>query len=455
MADFETFRDHLLSIYQSAVTDIAVQIDEKGKKSGQRVRSATSRDSINTLPGIAAEIAAEEFRSRRGLSKPWQPRRRVLTKGEIGRVCAELALRYLKARLSNDADAIAKLNDEFIAGTCDPAWGRTIEEYLKYFGPDGQRKAILYLRPAMVGPNVIEIKPNTKVALAGDWGTGAQPAIQLLKQIAEKKPDIFVHLGDIYYSGTPQECRSNFLEPVNRILRNGRDPLVYTLSGNHDMYCGGVGYYDLIKEVNPKPYTQPASYFCLRTTDERWQFLAMDTGLHDYSPLSVSDAFTYLEPDELEWHRDRIREFPGRTILLSHHQLFSAYSAIGEAKDGKRSALNPKLYEAFKVMAQSGKISAWFWGHEHTLSIYGPFVGLQRGRCLGHGAVPTSIAEKIYEPVKGLEKVPTEMAGVRLAQVGGVYAHGYAMLSLDGDVCSAAYYQDIGSRKLIFEERLD
>jgi hypothetical protein len=104
----------------------------------------------------------------------------------------------------------------------------------------------------------------------------------------------------------------------------------------------------------------------------------------------------------------------------------------------------------------ANRISAWFWGHEHTLSIYESFAGLQRGRCLGYGAVPTSIADKIYEPVKGLDQIPTEIPGTQLAKVGGVYTHGYAMLSLGTDFCTASYYQDInGSKSLLFEERLD
>ena len=413
---------------------------------------------INVLPDIAADIAAEEYAAERGLPKPPRPpATRELTKAEWGRVCAEQALQYLKAQLTNDAAALARLNDEAIMGVCDPAWRTTIEEYIKFFGPNGGRNEIPYVRPAAVGTKVIEIQSNAKVAIVGDWGTGAQPAIQLLKQINDEKPDILIHLGDIYYSGTPLECQKNFSEPVDRVLRaSGRNPKVFTLSGNHDMYCGGVGYYDLIKSLNPEPFVQPASFFCLRTTDERWQFLAMDTGLHDYSPLDVADLVTFIEPEELEWHRERIKEFPGRTILLSHHQLFSAYSAIGLIVDGKRSPLNLKLLEAFKQIARSGKISAWFWGHEHTLSIYEPFGGLKRGRCVGNGAIPTSVIDKIYQPLTDLSETPQVKPNTELGQVGGVYAHGFALLSSKSDTCVAAYYQDqSGKKDQIFEELID
>lgn len=454
MEKFDTFRDHFLSLYQSVVSDVARKIDEKHVPTA---RAALRRSATSVLPDIAVDIARQEFARQRGLPPTSNGiNERELTKTDIGRVCADLAFRYLKARLANDTAAIARLNDEFRAGTCDPAWASTIEEYLRYFGPDGSRKAIPYIRASTVGPGVIEIQPDAKIAIVGDWGTGAQPALHLLKLIAAEQPEYLIHLGDIYYSGTPLECRRNFVEPVNQILRaNAQDTKVFTLAGNHDMYCGGIGYYDLIKTLNKSPFGQPASFFCLRTSDERWQFLAMDTGLHDYSPMYVADAVTYIESDELEWHSQRIDEFPGRTILLSHHQLFSAFSAIGLPVEGQRSSLNPKLYEAFRRLNRSNRVAAWFWGHEHTLSIYEPFAGLERGRCIGHGAVPTSIIDKIYEPLKDLDLTPSIKGGTQLAPVGGVYAHGYSVISLQSGTCSAAYFQDLGgSARILFEEQI-
>ena len=368
-----------------------------------------------------------------------------------------MALRYMKARFSGDAKVLAEIQGEFKGSTCDPAWATTIEEYLQYFGPKGTRKQIPYIRAPTVGAKTIELKPNARVALIGDWGTGAQPAIQLLKHIHSWKPDVLIHLGDIYYSGTPEECDSNFTSLIKMILRrDDPDLAVYTLSGNHDMYCGGIGYYNLIQHLNSQPKRQPASFFCLRSADEKWQLLAMDTGLNDYSPLEVDEVVTSVEEDELEWHCARLKEFPGRTILLSHHQLFSAFSPIGKADpNGRRSAINPHIMRAFNSMTASGPISAWFWGHEHTLSIYAPFAGLQKGRCLGHGAVPVSILDKIYIPLPGLDDTPTIIPNTQLQRQGSVYAHGYAVLSFGSTSCAAEYYQDLnGQAVLVYAETL-
>jgi len=182
----------------------------------------------------------------------------------------------------------------------------------------------------------------------------------------------------------------------------------------------------------------------------------MDTGLHDYNPLGVNDAVTLIEDDELEWHCARIKEFPGRTILLSHHQMFSAFSPIGSSDQaGRRSAINPNLLKAFNTMKDAGRISAWFWGHEHTLSIYNPFAGLQKGRCLGHGAVPVSTLDK-NDPLPGFDRTPTVVPNTQLKHQGGVYAHGYAVLTLAPDSCSVEYYQDLdGQAAQIYTEMLD
>ncbi|MCA6122108.1 metallophosphoesterase [Bradyrhizobium sp. WSM 1704] len=454
---FKTFRDPLLSLYQSAVTDVAKRIDGAN---GIRAmgRAGLERSMLSILPDVAADIAQREYDNSAGMTTPSSRSSatpRELTKTGAVQVCAEWAWRYLKAQASHDVQAIAQVKSEFSKGTCDPAWFTCLQEYDSYF-ENGKRKAIPYIRAASVGPKTIEIKADARVALMGDWGTGAQPAIEILQRIAEEKPDVVIHLGDIYYSGTAAECATNFLEPVNTILRKEKPLPVYSLSGNHDMYCGGEGYYGLISNLNPAPMTQPASFFCLRSADEKWQILAMDTGLHDDNPMTVTGAVTYLEDDELAWHCDRIREFTGRTILLSHHQLFSAFSPIGAADSaGKRSAVNPSLHKAFQRMTGTKQVAAWFWGHEHTLSIYAPFAGLERGRCLGHGAVPVSVIDEIYKPLVDLGETPATIDQSKLATRGGVYNHGYAILSFDADSCNAEYYQATAKgRALMYRETI-
>jgi hypothetical protein len=461
MTDFETFRDPFLSLYQSAVTEVGKRLDESNAslpKATFRERSGLQRSAASSARAFATDIARREYQQSLGQAPTSAGvAERELTAPDRLRVCAEIAFRYMKARVEGDQAALAMVSGEFEKGACDPLWAQTIEEHLKFFGLNGQRNAIPYRRATDVGSRSIVINAKVRIALMGDWGTGAQPAISVLKQIAAAKPDIVIHLGDVYYSGTPAECRDNFRLLVDQLLRRDNPTLpIFTLAGNHDMYSGGLGYYALIDELNVEPHRQPASYFCLRTADQAWQFLAMDTGYHDNNPVTVTDAVTFLEEDELGWHLDRIREFPGRTILLSHHQLFSAYSPIGPAaQDGSREATNPRLLEAFTQLTTNGRIAGWFWGHEHTLSIYKAFAGLERGRCLGHGGVPVSLADDVYKLVEGLALVPEVVDDGKLGAQGGVYAHGFAILDLDVESAKATYFEDVNDKAVeLFSETL-
>ncbi len=163
---FKTFRDPVLSLYQSAVTEVATAIDQRASVSIAS-RAGARRSMVSTLPDVAAEIAEREYiRSTGGVAPVVQGdlTARELSKGGMAQVCAEWSFRYLKALASRDDQAIAQLKDEFTAGTCDPAWLTTLEAYRSYLGEDGKRKAVPYVRAATVGPKTIEIKSNARVA---------------------------------------------------------------------------------------------------------------------------------------------------------------------------------------------------------------------------------------------------------------------------------------------------
>jgi hypothetical protein len=72
---------------------------------------------------------------------------------------------------------------------------------------------------------------------------------------------------------------------------------------------------------------------------------------------------------------------------------------------------------------------------------------------LGHGAVPVSVIDKIYDPVANLDETPALLDQSKLGTTGGVYNHGYALLSFEGNLCRAQYYQAANNgRALIFDE---
>ena len=275
------------------------------------------------------------------------------------------------------------------------------------------------------------------VALIADWGTGLDDANWLLSEMMQRKPDVLIHLGDIYYAGTASENRANFLNPMDSVAPNIP---IYTLSGNHDMYSGGAPYYSLLSQLNAtpalRPYQQKASYFCLRSAN--WQILAMDTGLHDGDPLNVTTNLTFLDPQEAAWHIDKLKNTGGRrTILLSHHQLFTAFGGgVGQGSNGKPLAYNPNLYSTFAPYL--GRIALWLWGHEHNFEIFfHPLSARRKAAALGAAAIPClklgkSLRTHPKSDLQGQSGLPTLAPGILELSVNpqGVYFHNYAILTL-------------------------
>ncbi len=426
---FRTFRDQRLSLFQAAAAAVARPAVPGPMPDLERAASG-----VAALQAAAAPI----------------PVQAPADIAPAAWTCARLGLQLLQAGLGGDAVQRGRLEDQLLGSRCDPRWAGTLLSYLDYFGPDGHRRSIPYVRPEAAGPGVIEIAADARVALLSDWGTGRRTALAVLQNLVQQRPDILVHLGDIYYAGTPSECDRNFAQPLAAAFGAKRPP-VYTLSGNHDMYSGGAGYYGLIAGLNQGAWRQRASYLCLRSQDRRWQFVAMDTGLHAYNPFE-SHPLTSLDPAEVGWIEARIAEFPGQTVLLSHHPLFSALARIGP---GGPDPWNANLLKSFRRFAAAGRIAAWFWGHEHTMALYAPFAGLERGRCIGCGAIPMFVADHLYSPLGGLRDPPA-LLPPRLANDGSVQDHGYAVVALDPEAGEARVeYYGVGARTgLLYAESL-
>jgi hypothetical protein len=51
-----------------------------------------------------------------------------------------------------------------------------------------------------------QIGPNDRVGIIGDYGTGLPDSYELLENmILGENVNVILHLGDVYYAGTPQE----------------------------------------------------------------------------------------------------------------------------------------------------------------------------------------------------------------------------------------------------------
>ena len=129
-----------------------------------------------------------------------------------------------------------------------------------------------------------------------------------------------------------------------------------------------------------------------------------------------------FQPAMLEWlERNVLSTNDDRPIvLLSHHQWFSAFER--------------EYQKLGRDLGSDSRYLLWFWGHEHRLAGYGPYRThpggpLIRGRCIGHGGMPT---EDVHEPVRRERNLifhDSRVAGtVDATEVG---YNGFAMLDFD------------------------
>ena len=427
---FPTVRNPLLSLLQSAAAAIARR---------QSPGAVAVGPAGHPLTSAAAGLATARQDPTRAYSAP-------ANTGVSASTCAGLGLELLEALVAGDTAKEAAIRDRIRFSQCDLRWAETLTEYAAHLQADGKPRPVPYRRYQALGDYVLTAqRPALRVGLLSDWGTGTHVARAVLDLLARQQPDVIIHLGDIYFSGTAEECDAHFYQPMRAALPNAP---IFTLCGNHDVYSGGQGYYGLLDRIG-----QPASYFCLRSPDRSWQILAGDTGLNDRDPVGAAAALTKLDPQEEAWHIDKLRGFPGRTVFLTHHQPFSAFAQVGPLAD--HSPVNPNLMASYARLAEAGTIDAWFWGHEHRLRLYAPYRGLAAGRNIGYGAIPVEAAPGRAAPIAGLVDPPKEAVSLTLDVVEGAYDHGFAMLDLGPDGIDASYWAVTRPEGPLYRERIE
>lgn len=175
--------------------------------------------------------------------------------GQASRLMFEAAL--AKAEGSEE-EALRLMREARKYSTGDLAgWLSCITTYLEY---DARYDAPYYRDWKLDGRDigtygvVSHVLPgDAKVGLIGDWATGMPDARELIACILDQDVDAVIHLGDTYYSGTPEECRRNFKEVFDEVFAKTGKPRipVYSIPGNHDYYAFGYGFYqEILDEIN-------------------------------------------------------------------------------------------------------------------------------------------------------------------------------------------------------------
>jgi hypothetical protein len=252
---------------------------------------------------------------------------------------------------------------------------------------------------------------TVRISIVGDWGTGTREAYDVGQLVQNKyAPDYTIHLGDVYYVGDDPEVQENFL---GNSIGGQYTPVswptgkvgTFAMLGNHEMYGGGKPYFTEVLSYCKVGggQAQKASFFCLETP--QWRILAIDTGYNSVgTPILGSipiikkipflGANCKLEDDLIEWLRTNVQpqQKMKPTVVLSHHQYFSAFD------DGDFPIPAKQLNEFFPDQEV-----VWIWGHEHRLAVYqlsqpGSQIKCY-GRCVGHGGMPVECATpKAHNP---------------------------------------------------------
>jgi len=347
-----------------------------------------------------------------------------------------------------------------------------------------------------------KIPAGAQIVMLGDWGTSLDDAHEFLyaiwKKAYQNNPGaeiVFLHLGDIYYCGLPYECQNNFFNVFvlvgQRLMDELNDsnfnpfPPVFTIPGNHEYYSYGYGYYELldtlnqnVNGINHSQLYQQCSFFCLRTADNKWQFLGMDTGQADGNGLlsalqGAGDAVkgwmddnlpdwdwlqwvenlaytTYedfvgpfqptLKSSEVNWLKDKMDNFSGKTIMLSHHQLFSREAKINHDTPEYMNTWLDKNFNSY----YKNDIAAWYWGHEHTFATYlDGLMGLNKGRLLGSSSYEATLGND----TPYANNYPAVPYGPNMTDTlvhknsDGLYYHVGAIMSQSGSDMAVRYYQ--------------
>jgi hypothetical protein len=290
------------------------------------------------------------------------------------------------------------------------------------------------------------IADDARIVVVGDWGTGLPRARDVARFMAEEVAEALahgrevhvVHLGDVYYSGLPDEVEHRVLAPglwpvSAQQARAGVTS--WSLNGNHDMYGGGWGYFGTLLgderfAAQRSPDGRPTSFF--RLTSPSWDFVGLDTS---WDPDVLAQGHVgVLEDPQGDFVAQVAGESERKLVLLSHHQLLSAYDPHD---------LGPTLHAKLAPVLDGGRVTAWLWGHEHRCMGFEAAGGVTFPRCIGHGGVPVPMEheadDRIPPPGAWEERGSFEQGGDRWARFG------FAILDLSPDAIAVRYRDDQGT----------
>lgn len=313
----------------------------------------------------------------------------------------------------------------------DPGWTEAFAVYLETLLPLGGKQ------PFLANPQVIQIPDRVTIGIVGDWGTGdwgtaanPAPSTDVRNHLALLKPDITIHLGDVYYAGTTDQE----LHSLIKIWPSGTRAS-FTLNSNHEMYSGAKPYFAAI--VQP-PFDQQkgCSYFALENS--KWIVVGLDSAY--FSPendlylngLIFPIGASNEQASFLQAQSAKAQAAGKQLIVFTHHN----------GLDLSGTTSNDLFTQVLGACAGGATPSYWYWGHNHAGAIYKPFgdSGILC-RCCGHGALPWGQSSELSGSA-GVAWYETRSAND--ADLPQRLLNGFAVLKLDGANMQEFFYDENG-----------
>ncbi len=315
----------------------------------------------------------------------------------------------------------------------DPGWVLSLLNFISV------KLHIRKIAPFNSNSNVIQIpaRKTLRIALFGDWGTGpyqdgnlpASPSQQIMQQIHNQAPDIAIHLGDVYYSGTDGEEHRKLINSWNYRAPLGN----FTLNSNHEMYYGGQGLFNIaLNPVHTSLFrTQGESTF-FSIHFGNWLILGLDSAYY------ASQSTMYMDGAITDQAQRKLLQEAGksgkRIMILTHH---NPLTELGDKLKGLWTDV---------VSALTKEPDYWYWGHVHNGIVYSETsaAGSVKCRCQGNGSIP--IGNAVWFEKK------TDISFYTNASLGDTnprnalrVKNGFALLEFDQDAVNEHWYYQDGS----------
>lgn len=278
---------------------------------------------------------------------------------------------------------------------------------------------------------------KARLILVGDWGSGIPRAQKVAAEIqkilhegkARGLQQHVIHLGDIYYSGWKPEVQKHFLRYWPVKIEEADEITSWAVNGNHEMYSGGHAYFEtLLGDPRFKGHKnqdgENSSLFSL--FNNKWLLLGIDSAWKEHDLVDP-------QPQWIRSQIDKAEQSGQKVILLSHHQLFSAFEKGGE-----------EMVATLGDLLESPKIHSWFWGHEHRCAAYKDYMNIRFAGLVGHGGVPVYQWHEQSDPVPA--PAAYEYRGRFLEGLEEWALFGFAVLDFDDSNIAVRYINENGDQ---------